>query len=86
MASDKFKELQEFADADLLSELEATEAQYQKMRFDHAVKGMDNPLKLREVRRDIARIRTEMRRRWLAGMSEQDLAKRTKIVARRKRK
>ncbi|MCB0606513.1 MAG: 50S ribosomal protein L29 [Lewinellaceae bacterium] len=86
MASDKFKELQEFADADLLSELEATEAQYQKMRFDHAVKGMDNPLKLREVRRDIARIRTEMRRRELAGMSEQDLAKRTKIVARRKRK
>ncbi|HMQ59373.1 MAG TPA: 50S ribosomal protein L29 [Flavilitoribacter sp.] len=86
MASDKFKELQEFADADLLSELEATEAQYQKMRFDHAVKGMDNPLKLREVRRDIARIRTEMRRRELAGMSGQDLAKRTKIVARRKRK
>lgn len=86
MASKKFVELQDFADADLTSELEATEAQYQKMRFDHAVKGLENPLTLREVRRDIARIQTELRRRELAKLSEKELAGRTKIVARRKRK
>ncbi len=86
MASKKFLELQDFADADLATELEATEAQYQKMRFDHAVKGLENPLTLREVRRDIARIQTELRRRELAKLSEQELAGRTKIVARRKRK
>ena len=27
-----------------------------KLRFDHALKGLDNPLGLRQVRRDVARL------------------------------
>ena len=84
MASNKFLELQEFSDADLVSELENTQAEYQKMRFDHAVKGLDNPMELREMRKDIARIKTEVRRRQLANMSETELAKRSKIRERRR--
>ncbi len=86
MASKKYLELQEFSDTDLASELEQTEFQYQKLQFDHAIKGLENPLVLREVRRDIARLKTEIRRRQLGAMSEEALANRSKIRERRRRK
>lgn len=86
MASSKYKQLQEFSDVDLQTELEGTEVSYQKMQFDHAIKGLENPLLLREVRRDIARLKTEIRRRELQNCSEEDLAKRSKIRARRKKR
>jgi large subunit ribosomal protein L29 len=83
MPSKKYLELQEFSDADLISELEETARQYQKMKFDHAIKGLDNPLTLREVRRDIARLKTEASRREIAAMDEGALAKRSNKRARR---
>jgi len=85
MATKKFLELQDYNDADLVSELESTEAQYQKLKFDHAIKGLDNPLVLKEVRRDIARLKTEIRRRELANMDAEQLAGRSKKRARRRR-
>ncbi len=86
MATKKYLELQDYSDADLASELRDTEAQYQKLKFDHAIKGLDNPLTLREVRRDIARLRTEIRRREITNMSAEELSNRSKIRARRRRK
>ena len=83
MASKKYLELQEFSDADLHTELGGIEAEYAKMRFDHNVQGLDNPMDLKELRKDVARIKTEIRRRELANMSEAELAKRSKIRARR---
>lgn len=83
MASKKYLELQEFSDADLTSELDQTVFQYQKLKFDHAIKGLDNPLVLREVRRDIARLKSEIRRRQVSAMNKEELANRSKIRARR---
>ncbi len=83
MATKKFLELQEFNDADLLTELEGIEAEYHKMRFDHNVRGLDNPMEMKELRKDIARLKTEIRRREVSKMSEAELAKRSKIRARR---
>lgn len=85
MASKKFIELQEFTDPELKDELVQTEAQYQKMTFDHAIKGLDNPLLLKDVRRDIARLKTEVRRRELSNMTPEDLSKRSRIRLRRKK-
>lgn len=85
MASKKFLELQEFTDEELRSELAETQAQYRKLRFDHAIKGLDNPIALRGVRRDIARLQTEVRRREVAALPAEQLAKRSKIRARRRR-
>ena len=76
MATKKYLELQEFSDADLVNELKETQDQYQKLRFDHTIKGLDNPLRLRTVRRDIARLNSEIRRREVDKMSEEDLANR----------
>jgi large subunit ribosomal protein L29 len=86
MATKKYLELQEFTKEDLLAELKATEADYNRLLFDHAVKGLDNPLTLRGMRRDIARLNTEMRRRELAAMTEAQVNNRSKIRARRRKK
>ncbi len=84
MPSKKTLELKEFSLEDLKNELQETEAQYQKMKFDHATKGLENPLSLREVRRDLARLNTEHRRREMEALDETALAKRSKIRARRR--
>lgn len=85
MASKKYLELQEFADADLLNQLQQSEKDFQKQKFDHAIKGLDNPIVLKDIRRDIARLKTEARRRELAKMSAEQMANRSKIRTRRKK-
>jgi large subunit ribosomal protein L29 len=86
MATKKFLELQDLSDEDIRAELREVESQYQKLKFDHAIRGLENPLILRQVRRNIARLKTEIRRRNLTASSEEELANRTKIRARRRRK
>lgn len=85
MATKKYIELQDYSDADLADELVNIETQYQKLKFDHAIRGLDNPIAMREVRRDIARLKTEIRHREVAKMSEEELANRSKIRARRRK-
>lgn len=86
MASKKFLELKEYSDADLQAEIGNTVTQYQKLKFDHAIKGLDNPIQLRDVRRDIARLKSEARRREVESMSAEDLANRSNIRRRRRKK
>ncbi len=85
MATDKFQKLQEMSDADLQNELAETSAQYQRLKFDHAIKGLENPIGLREVRRDIARLKTEIRRREVGEFTEEQVAGRDKLRARRRK-
>ena len=84
MATKKFIELGEMSDAELKAELTQINVQYQKLRFDHTIKGLDNPLTLRNTKRDIARLQTEIRRREVAAMTPAQIAKRSKIRLRRK--
>ena len=77
-------ELGEMSDTDLKTELKQINDQYQKLRFDHTIKGLDNPIHIRNTKRDIARIKTEIRRRELATMTPEQKAKRSKIRLRRK--
>ena len=82
------KEKLELADrevADLLAEIASMENEYQQMKFDHAVKGLANPLEIRGLRRKIARFHTEIRQRELAVMTPDQVAMRSKLVARRRR-
>lgn len=81
MANSEFKEL---STEDLKYELESAEAKQQKMKFDHVTLGLENPKVLVEVRRDIARIKTELRAREISAMTEEDLANRSKIRSRRR--
>ena len=85
MATKKFIELGEMSDSDLKDELKQINAQYQKLSFDHTIKGLDNPLTLKTAKRDLARIQTELRRREIATFSPQQLANRSRIRQRRKK-
>lgn len=82
MPTKKFLELKEFSIEELTNELNETQRMYAKMKFDHAIKGLENPLALREVRRDVARLKTEVRRRELESI---DPSTRDRIRARRRR-
>jgi large subunit ribosomal protein L29 len=84
MAKEKLN-IAEMTDADLRSELASLEHEYQQMKFDHTVKGLPNPMELRELRRNIARILTEGRSRELAAMTPEQLEMRSKLRARRRR-
>ena len=70
---------------DLRAELADLETGYRDLKFDHYTKGLANPLELRDHRRDIARLKTEIRKRELANLSEEELANRSKIRKRRRR-
>ncbi|MBN8683616.1 MAG: 50S ribosomal protein L29 [Chitinophagales bacterium] len=73
------------SDADLKQELETRMGEIQSASFDHSVKGIANPMELRAMRRNIARINTEMRKRELAASSAEVLEGRSKLRARRSR-
>ncbi len=82
------KEKLELADTDvagLQAEITSMVNEYQQMKFDHAVKGLANPLEIRDLRRKIARFQTEVRQRELAEMTPEQLATRSKLLARRRR-
>jgi large subunit ribosomal protein L29 len=85
MAKEKLEGLADLSDADLATELEGSEALYRKMKFEHAIKGLANPMELRDLRRNIARINTELRKRQVGTMSAEEVAMRTKIRARRRK-
>jgi large subunit ribosomal protein L29 len=55
-----------------------------KMKFDHAVKGIQDPLSIRKMRREIAKVNTELRARQVAELTPEQHAKRSKIRERRR--
>ena len=84
MALDKL-DVTTWSDAELQEELNGRENEYQRTKFDHAVKGIANPMEIRELRRNVARIHTEIRKRELAAMTPAELELRSKKRARRRK-
>ncbi len=78
-------ELEKLDIADLYDQIRSLQDEYARLKFEHAARGLANPMELRRLRRKIARFHTEARRRELATMSPDELALRTKLVARRRR-
>ena len=61
----KSTKLKEMSSPELEKELGELKSELFKLRFSLATNGLDNPLKVKEVRRDIARIKTILREREL---------------------
>ena len=57
--------LKDMSSPELEKELSALKSELFKLRFSLATNGLDNPLKVKEVRKDIARIKTILREREL---------------------
>jgi large subunit ribosomal protein L29 len=71
---------------DLKADLAGMEQEYQQLKFDHAVRGLGNPMEIRDLRRNIARVNTALRDQEMETLSTEALALRTKLRARRRRK
>lgn len=66
----KAEALRELADKELQDKLKDSKEELFNLRFQMATGQLDNPLRLREVRRDIARVKTVLRERELRGLAE----------------
>ena len=62
--------LKELSTAELKEKLENERAMYQKMMMTHAVSPLENPNKLKESRKTIARCLTELRAREIAEQKQ----------------
>ena len=58
--------MKELSTAELMEKLDAERAGYQKMLLTHAVSPLENPNKIKESRKNIARYLTELRAREIA--------------------
>lgn len=83
MAKNKL-EVSKLSIDDLNSKLVELDQLQSRLTFDHAIKGIENPMQLRARRRDIARINTELRSREIGQLSGEELSKRDRIRLRRK--
>ena len=61
----KMKEIKEFETKDLVEKLEHMTEELNKMKFNHHVTPLENPSQIKATRRDIARMKTELRQREL---------------------
>jgi large subunit ribosomal protein L29 len=53
--------LKEMNESDLKSRIEEDELRVKKLKFAHAVSPLENPMSIRDVRKDLARLKTELR-------------------------
>jgi large subunit ribosomal protein L29 len=94
MPQAKAKELRELPDEDLLERVESLKEELFNLRFPFATGQLDNPMRIRTVRHDIARLLTVLRQRGseheleeaLARADEQALAESREAQARGEKK
>jgi large subunit ribosomal protein L29 len=65
----KSSEIKELTIQELQERLESEESMLVRMKMNHAVSPLDNPNKIVETRRNIARLKTEVRARQIQEQS-----------------
>lgn len=65
----KVKDIREKSSSDLEKELGELKSELFKLRFQLATNGLDNPMKIKNTKKDIARIKTILREREIADAS-----------------
>ena len=61
----KIKEIREIETKELVEKIETEVAKYNQMKLNHAITPLENPSEIKKARRDIARMKTELRQREL---------------------
>ena len=67
----KNSEILELATEELVAKLNEERANLTKLKFAHAVSAIENPSRITKVRKEIARLNTELTKRKAASASEQ---------------
>ncbi len=63
----KMSEIKELSTKELTERIETEKNTLVRMRLNHAVSPLDNPMKLKYARKDIARMMTELNKRKAAN-------------------
>ena len=61
----KNSEIRELTTAEIIEKIDNAKTELVKLRLNHAVNSLDNPMKIRFARKNIARLNTELRKRQL---------------------
>ncbi len=67
--NDFVNSLKEMNETDLKSRIEEDQLRIKKLKFAHAVSPIENPMNIRGVRKDIARLKTELKKKQLGSKS-----------------
>ena len=59
------KSLKDFSIADLQARMQEDAVRLKKIEFAHAISPLENPMSIRNLRKDIARVKTELKKRAL---------------------
>jgi len=59
----KFKDIIEMADVELNQKLADLKSELLNLRFQHEINQLDNPMRIKEVKKNIAQIKTVLRER-----------------------
>ena len=61
----KIAEIRELSTAELQERVEADVTRYAQMKLNHAISPLENPSQIKDLRRSIARMKSELRSREL---------------------
>jgi large subunit ribosomal protein L29 len=60
---DFLKSLSSLSETDIKAKITEDELRLKKLQFAHGITPLENPMSIRELRKDIARLKTESKRR-----------------------
>ncbi len=64
--ADFLKSIKELNQEDLKARIQEDELRLKKLEFAHAISPLENPVSIRNLRRDLARLKTELRNKQLS--------------------
>ncbi len=70
MANKKFefnRSIKDLEESDLKARIEEDELRLKKLEFGHAITPLENPMGIRALRRDVARLKTQLKKKALGA-------------------
>ncbi|MDB5206360.1 MAG: ribosomal protein [Flavisolibacter sp.] len=61
------KSIESLNDQDLTARIKEDEARLKKLEFAHAISPLENPVSIRNLRRELARLKTELKKKQLSA-------------------
>jgi len=61
------KSIQSLSEQDLQARIKEDELRLKKLEFAHAISPLENPMSIRNLRRELARLKTELKKKQLGA-------------------
>ena len=67
---DFLKTLKDISEADLKARIQEDELRLKKLEFAHAISPLENPMSIRSLRKDVARLKTELNKKHQVNLTK----------------